>query len=128
MVVELLQRHVRDLLVSSLPPPLPLTPSPFRRGGTRTKQNGPPGPMKHPEGRITASIGSDRLLGCSSTSTSAGGAGRNTPTSVGERRDQAQHARLRPRSARLHRRRELVLGQRHAVERDGGLPARQHVA
>src|SRR5881397_2239422 len=52
--------------------------------------------MKHPEGRITARTRSDRLLGCSSTSTGAGDAGRNTPTRVDDRRKQAQHARLRP--------------------------------
>jgi hypothetical protein len=48
--------------------------------------------MKHPEGRITARTRSDRLLGCSSTSTGAGDAGRNTPTGVDKWREQAQHA------------------------------------
>src|SRR5216683_5945489 len=44
--------------------------------------------MKHPEGRITARIRSDRLLGCSSTSTGAGDAGRNTPTRIRKRHEQ----------------------------------------
>jgi len=55
--------------------------------------------MKHPEGRITARTRSDRLLGCSSTSTGAGDAGRNTPTGVRKRREQAQHAWPRPDAA-----------------------------
>ena len=59
--------------------------------------------MKHPEGRITAQIRSDRLLGCSSTSTGAGDAERNTPTGVEHRGEQAQHARLAPEAAQ-HRR------------------------
>src|SRR5690242_14767859 len=51
--------------------------------------------MKHPEGRITARTRSDRLLGCSSTSTGARNPGRNTPTRVDKRRDQAR-GRARP--------------------------------
>src|SRR3954471_21325701 len=59
--------------------------------------------MKHPEGRITARIRSDRLLGCSSPPTGAGRAGRNTPTSVEQWPEPAQSAWLRPHAA--HRRR-----------------------
>src|SRR2546426_6597309 len=59
--------------------------------------------MKHPEGRITARTRSDRLLGCSSTSTGAGSAGRNTPTTVREWPEPAQRARLRPDAAQHER-------------------------
>src|SRR5882672_9364920 len=59
--------------------------------------------MKDPEGRITARTGSDRLLGCSSTSTGAGAAGRNTPTRVDNAREPAEHARPSPDAAQ-HRR------------------------
>src|SRR6266508_71039 len=59
--------------------------------------------MKHPEGRITARTRSDRLLGCSSTSTGAGDAGRNTPTRVDNGHEPAEHARPSPAAAQ-HRR------------------------
>src|SRR6185503_20948751 len=59
--------------------------------------------MKHPEGRITARIRSDRLLGCSSTATGAGDAGRNTPTSVRLGREPAHGARPRPHATQVRR-------------------------
>src|SRR6266699_6237343 len=79
----------------------PLSPSPSGEGERLTER--PPRSMKHPEGRITAQIRSDRLLGCSSSSTGAGDAERNTPTGVEHRGEQAQHGRLAPEAAQ-HRR------------------------
>src|SRR6266568_1381574 len=72
----------------------PLSPSPSGEGERLTER--PPRSMKHPEGRITAQIRSDRLLGCSPTATGAGDTGRNTPTRVLEWPKPALRARLSP--------------------------------